>query len=42
VTEVPHRNARSSGSWRDYYTPATRDRVAEVYAKDVEEFGYRF
>jgi Sulfotransferase family len=40
--ELPHRNARSSGSWRDYYTPATRDRIAEVYAKDVAEFDYRF
>jgi hypothetical protein len=40
--ELPHRNARSSGSWRDLYTPATRDRIGEVYAKDVAEFGYRF
>jgi hypothetical protein len=40
--ELPHRNARSSGSWRDYYTPRARDRVAEVYAKDVAEFGYHF
>jgi hypothetical protein len=42
AVELPHRNARSSGSWRDYYTPRTRDRVAEVYAKDVAEFDYRF
>ena len=40
--ELPHRNARSSGSWRDYYTPTTRDRIAKVYAKDVAEFDYRF
>jgi hypothetical protein len=42
AVELPHRNARSSGSWRDYYTPRTRDRVAEVYAKDVAEFDHRF
>ena len=28
--------------YRDWYTPAMRDRVAEVYARDIELFGYRF
>ena len=44
--EAPRRNAdRSggpSGSYRDHYTPAMRDRVAELYADDVDEFGYEF
>ncbi len=41
-TPVPHRNRSPHGSYRDYYTPATRDRVAEVYADDLEAFGYTF
>lgn len=41
-TPVPHRNRSPHGSYRDYYTPATRDRVAEVYAADLEAFGYTF
>jgi len=39
---VPHRNARTTGSYRDYYSPASRDRIGEVYAMDVAEFGYDF
>ncbi len=42
VSEIPRRNATSHGSYRDYYSPAARDRVGEVYAKDVAEFGYDF
>lgn len=42
VADVPHRNARTTGSYRDYYTDASRRRVAQVYAADVEEFGYEF
>lgn len=29
-------------SYRGYYTPASRRRVEEVFAKDLTEFGYRF
>jgi hypothetical protein len=39
---VPHRNQSPHGSYRDYFTDATRDKVAEVYAADLEAFGYRF
>jgi hypothetical protein len=42
VSEIPRRNTTSHGSYRDYYSPAARDRVGEVYAKDVEAFGYDF
>ena len=39
---VPHRNKSPHGSYRDYYTDATRAKVAEVYARDLEAFGYTF
>jgi hypothetical protein len=29
-------------SWRDYYTPKTRDIVAEWYAREIAAFGYTF
>jgi hypothetical protein len=41
-TRTPHRNKSPHGSYRDYYTAATRDKVAEVYAADLEAFGYTF
>jgi hypothetical protein len=41
-TRTPHRNKSPHGSYRDYYSAATRDRVAEVYAADLEAFGYTF
>ena len=40
--EEPRRNAGPGGSYRDHYTPAMRDRVADVFAADVREFGYDF
>ncbi len=40
--ELPHRNKSTHDSYRKFYTPATRDRVAELYARDIEEFGYEF
>ena len=41
-TRIPHRNKSPHGSYRDYYSDAARDRVAEVYAADLEAFGYTF
>ena len=41
-TAVPHRNRSPHGSYRDYYSAAARDKVGEVYAADVEAFGYTF
>ena len=41
-TRVPHRNKSPHGSYRDYYSPAARDKVGEVYAADLEAFGYTF
>jgi sulfotransferase famil protein len=40
----PRRNADpgGSGSYRDHYTPAMRQRVAELFEPDLREFGYEF
>ena len=37
-----NRNARRTKDYRDYYTDETRRIVAEVYAEDIELFGYSF
>ncbi len=39
---LPHRHKGTHGPYRDYYTPATRDRVATLFRADIEEFGYEF
>lgn len=38
----PRRNSWTKGPWQDYYDDRTRQRIAEVYAKDIAEFGYTF
>ena len=38
----PHRNKSSHGHYSDYYNDATRKRVAEVFAEDIELFGYSY
>jgi len=40
--EVPRVNKSRHGHYSDYYTDETRKRVAEVYARDISEFGYTF
>ena len=40
--ELPLANSRAHKPYRDYYTPALRDQVAEFYAAEIEEFGYEF
>jgi hypothetical protein len=43
VHEVPRANASTPrGPYQDFYTDATRRRVADVYAEDVASFGYTF
>ncbi|MEJ7832239.1 MAG: sulfotransferase family 2 domain-containing protein [Nocardioides sp.] len=39
---VPRQNSGSTGDYRDHYTPAMRQRIAELFAPDVREFGYEF
>lgn len=39
---MPHRHKGERGLYRDYYTPATHDLVAKLFADDIAEFGYRF
>lgn len=39
---LPHLNRTVHRPYQEYYTPDTRDMVAEVYARDIEVFGYRF
>jgi hypothetical protein len=43
--EAPRRNAdrtAAPASYRDHYSPAMRDRVAELFEPDLHEFGYEF
>ena len=41
-TPVPHRNKSSHGTYHDYYSDAARTKIAEVYAEDIDLFGYTF
>ena len=34
--------APEPGRYRDAYTPATRDKVAQVFRRDLRAFGYEF
>lgn len=36
------RNAGPTSTYRDQFTPAMRDRVAEIHRDDLAEFGYEF
>lgn len=42
LESVPRRNKSSHGHYSEYYNDATRRRVAEVFADDIEAFGYTF
>jgi hypothetical protein len=42
--ELPRAKSSFRGGrhWRDYYTPKTRDIVADWYAREIAAFGYEF
>lgn len=40
--ELPHLKASRRGDYRRYYTPAAHDAVADAFASDIAEWGYRF
>ena len=42
VTDLPKRNPSSHGHYSEYYNDATRKRVEDIYAEDLEAFDYRF
>lgn len=42
LIEVEQHNTSRHGSHEEFYTDATRQRIADVFAKDVDLFGYRF
>lgn len=39
---LPHKNRSSHTDYTDYYTPATRELVAEAWKGDIEYFGFEF
>lgn len=39
---APHRNKSRHGTYHDYYDDQTRRKIAEVYAPDIDRFGYTF
>ena len=38
----PRRNKSSHGHYHEYYNDETRAKVAEVFARDIELFGYTY
>jgi hypothetical protein len=40
--ELPHINRSEHSDYREHYTAATRDLVAEAYRSDIDYFGYDF
>ncbi|EIJ41671.1 Sulfotransferase family [Beggiatoa alba B18LD] len=42
IPALPHLNQSNRTDYRHYYTPKTRQLVAEHFAEDIELFGYQF
>ncbi len=42
MEEIPRRNKTSHGHYSEYFNAETRRKVAEVFAADIEVFGYAY
>jgi hypothetical protein len=42
VRSVPHHNKSERTHYADYYDDESRALVQQIYARDIELFGYRF
>lgn len=40
--EIVWKNASNKGDYHQYYTERTRDKVADLYRKDIQLFGYTY
>lgn len=42
LEEVPRKNSSSHGHYSEYYNETTREKVAQLYARDIEAYGYTY
>jgi hypothetical protein len=42
VDSLPRKNPSTHGHYSEYYTDASRERIAEVFGPDIEAFGYTY